>query len=338
MKHTLIIALTVGLAAAFTSCDTNNANSHEQTKTGDTAAAHQHVYTCPMHPEVKSNEAGKCPKCSMELVHSDGASNGKIYRMDFNYAPAKLEAGQAATLHFMPVEDGKNDVSVPLDVVHEKKVHLIIVSKDLSYFDHVHPEYADDGHLIVNVLPASQAFANGTGHNETKFQYGGDYVMFADYTPTGSSHQVARIPVHVNGKEKATVKFEKENLTWSGNGYAVELRLDKDQLRTKESVGFTTHVTKNGKPVTDLDHYLGALGHMVVISEDTEDYLHVHPMDSDSHGPDVLFHTAFEKAGIYRVFLQFKHNDQVQTADFTVRVAEGAGGTASQTNHDQHNH
>ena len=25
------------------------------------------IYVCPMHPEVKSNEPGKCPKCGMNL-------------------------------------------------------------------------------------------------------------------------------------------------------------------------------------------------------------------------------------------------------------------------------
>jgi hypothetical protein len=36
----------------------------------DTApSAHEHtaVYTCPMHPEVTSNEPGICPKCGMKL-------------------------------------------------------------------------------------------------------------------------------------------------------------------------------------------------------------------------------------------------------------------------------
>ena len=26
------------------------------------------TYTCSMHPEVKSDKPGKCPKCGMELV------------------------------------------------------------------------------------------------------------------------------------------------------------------------------------------------------------------------------------------------------------------------------
>ena len=26
------------------------------------------IYTCSMHPEVKSNKPGKCPKCGMDLI------------------------------------------------------------------------------------------------------------------------------------------------------------------------------------------------------------------------------------------------------------------------------
>jgi len=26
------------------------------------------TYTCPMHPEVKSDKPGKCSKCGMELI------------------------------------------------------------------------------------------------------------------------------------------------------------------------------------------------------------------------------------------------------------------------------
>ncbi len=33
-----------------------------------TPAATAVVYTCPMHPEVTSDKAGKCPKCNMDLV------------------------------------------------------------------------------------------------------------------------------------------------------------------------------------------------------------------------------------------------------------------------------
>ena len=30
--------------------------------------AAKQLYTCPMHPDVISDEPGKCPKCGMDLV------------------------------------------------------------------------------------------------------------------------------------------------------------------------------------------------------------------------------------------------------------------------------
>ncbi len=28
-------------------------------------------YTCPMHPEVQTDQPGNCPKCGMKLVEKD---------------------------------------------------------------------------------------------------------------------------------------------------------------------------------------------------------------------------------------------------------------------------
>lgn len=334
----IIITFSIIAALAVASCNTNTSHdtSSATTDTNKVAQAEGTQYVCPMHAEVISDKPGKCPKCGMDLVVKDETASIKKYKMNFNYEPAKLEAGKAATFHFMPVVEGNNDVTVPLDVVHEKKIHLIIVSKDLSYFEHIHPQAAADGHYLINVLPSSQAYTNGIGNNETKFQYGGEYVLFADYMPTGGEHQLERIPFSVDGKEKSAVKYTKENLSWSKNGYKVELSFDKEKLTTNESIGLKTTITKDGKPVTDLDHYLGALGHMVVISEDTEKYLHVHPMDSELHGPDILFHSSFDSVGIYRVFLQFKHKDQLQTVDFVISVNEIGSKPSQPDSHDNH--
>ena len=339
MKYTLVLFFAFAVATSFTACDSQTTHNH--TETADATAHHhgehsgEHIYTCPMGCEgSQSDKPGTCPVCGMELEHSDKPLNGKSYRMDYSSDPAQLEVNKPATLRFTPREASNDKNPVPLDVVHEKKMHLIVVSKDLSYFEHIHPEYNADGSMQINVLPTSQGFTNGPGQNETKFEYGGDYVMFADYNPTGSTHQLARIPVNVKGKEKPAVKYTQEDLTWNGNGYTVHLSWDKPTLKANESLTLKTTVMKNNKHVTDLDNYLGALGHMVVISEDTEDYLHVHPLDSDTKGPDVSFHSSFKEPGLYRVFLQFLHQGVIQTSDFTIRVHQGdANATAGTHQH-----
>ncbi|MCC6661953.1 MAG: hypothetical protein IT437_13840 [Phycisphaerales bacterium] len=38
----------------------------------ETPSAPAAVYTCPMHPEVTSDQPGRCPKCGMKLVKKGG--------------------------------------------------------------------------------------------------------------------------------------------------------------------------------------------------------------------------------------------------------------------------
>ncbi|OBF37386.1 hypothetical protein A5724_11760 [Mycobacterium sp. ACS1612] len=85
----------------------------------------------------------------------------------------------------------------------------------------------------------------------------------------------------------------------------------------------TMTVTRDGEPVTKLQPYLGAYGHLVALRVADLEYLHVHPTGDASAGPDIGFHTTFPSAGAYRLFLDFQHAGVVRTAAFTVSVDEG---------------
>ena len=302
-------------ASVFTaaSCSSDSASSSAPSTVttptnaaADTTAGHAggHTYACPMHPEVTSTKDGaKCPKCGMALVHNDQVANGKTYQMKFEPKPMQLVAGHPAVLTYTPQEVGKEQVPVPLAVVHEKKVQLIIVRKDLSAFYHEHPEYTAEGNYRAPFT----------------FAKGGEYVLFQDYTPAGSGHQLGRQPVTVSGPKYTPVKFSKDQMQWQQDGYQATLSFDK-ALSVGQLLAMKINLTKNGQPVTNLENYLGALGHVVVISEDTERYLHVHPNDQTDKGPNIGFNTSFEAPGLYRVFLQFNHAGQIHTGNFTVNV------------------
>ncbi len=298
-------ALVLNLAACSTdstpkTTDTGSTNPPAATHTGT------HLYQCPMHPEVTSAQPGTCPKCGMHLEHTDNvAGSGRTFEMILTKTPETVEAGKPVNLAFRPLDKAAPDAPVPLALVHEKKIHLIIVRRDLSEFFHEHPTFGADG-----------------AYNQTfTFKTGGDYVLFQDYTPDGDRHQLGRQDVTVSGPKRPAVKFDKDVMTWkSADGYAAELSFDQPAT-VGASLAVKTTITRNGQPVTDLGHYLGALGHMVIISEDTKQYLHVHPQDQPDKGPAVGFHTQFEQAGRYRVFLQFNHGGAIHTADFVVNVA-----------------
>jgi hypothetical protein len=321
---TIVIAVTC--MQLLMGCNNDGTSS---TTTADSATAkkdeHKHSYRCPMNCEKGKtyDKEGNCPVCGMKLEHFDGIDNGLSYKMEFISAPATVEAGKAATFSFTPRVVGKEGDAVPLDVQHEKKIHLIVVSNDLGYFDHIHPEYQPNGSYLINVLDNAKAYTNGAGHNETRFISGGDYIMFADYLPSGGSHQVEKIQLNVKGTAKAAVNYTADKLVGTSDKFSVQLEVEGGKLVTGAQTHIAGKVMKEGKEVdvNSLENYLGAKAHMVVISLNDKEYLHVHP---DVEGGKFDLNTTFKKAGIHRGWLQFKSEGKVHTVDFVLNVTQGA--------------
>lgn len=335
---TLLFSTTI--TALFVACgnDGKNAAGTADSTTTMNSESHQHAYRCPMNCEKGKtyDKEGRCPVCGMNLEHYDGGEdNGLTYKMQFASAPTELTAGQAATLSFTPTVVGKESESVALDLQHEKKIHLIVVSEDLSYFEHIHPDYQSDGSYQIKVLGKGQNYTQGTGKNETKFENGGNYFLFADYKPTGGSHQVEKVPVKVAGATKAPVTFKGDKLSGNADNYYVNLAATGGKLITGTQMHIAGTVLKDGKQIdaTTLEDYLGAKAHMVVISLDEKEYLHVHPDVADGKFD---LHTTFKKPGIYRGWIQFQAEGKVRTIDFTMNVGQGTADDAKKAT-DGHN-
>ena len=326
MKNSTRITVLLISILLITSCN-NEANNNSGSDSTQTASTddHKHTYRCPMDCEKGKtyNEPGKCPVCGMELEHYDGVDNGLTYKMLYASNPAQLSAGQAATLSFTPKVVGKENESVALDLQHEKKIHLIIVSNDLSYFEHIHPEYQSDGSYQIKVLGKGQPYNDGPGKNETTFENGGSYFLFADYKPTGGSHQVEKVQFKINGPAKTSVSFTNQKLSGSSGNYTVNLSVIGDKFITGATLHMTGTVFKDGKQIdaSSLENYLGAKAHMVVLSLDEKEYLHVHP---DVANGKFDLHPTFKKPGIYRGWIQFQADGKIHTTDFTLNVVQGS--------------
>jgi hypothetical protein len=276
---------------------------------------------CPMHPDVIGKTGETCPKCGMKLELMKNEKAASAYFMDFKATPP-VRAGEASRLSFRPSIKGKGMEAVALDLQHDKKIHLIIVSKDLSYFDHVHPELQADGSYEINVLENAQPLSNGKFEAETKFAQGGDYVLFADYMPTGAGHQVERIELNVPGNTGQVQKFTTQKLVSTVDDFEVSLVTEGDKFLSDGLSHMAAIVKKNGVeiPADQLEDFLAAKAHVVMISEDTKDYLHVHP---DVVERRLRLHTTFGRTGIFRGWVQFKMNGEVHTTDFVLDVKEG---------------
>lgn len=325
LKMILLTAIVGATLAACNNDGKGSGNSDSSATMND--ESHQHAYRCPMNCEKGKtyDKPGKCPVCGMNLEHYDGGDNGLTYKMQYNSSPAEFAAGQAATLSFTPKIVGKDAEAVALDVQHEKKIHLIVVSDDLSYFEHIHPDYQSDGSYQIKVLGKGQDYSDGPGKNETRFEHGGNYLLFADYKPTGGAHQVEKVPVKVAGTSRPASTFKNDKLSGTADNYSVTLNPTGGKLITGTQMHIAGTVLKDGKEIdaTTLEDYLGAKAHMVVISLDEKEYLHVHP---DVAGGKFDLHTTFKKPGIYRGWIQFQAEGKVRTIDFTMNVVQGSAG------------
>lgn len=178
------------------------------------------------------------------------------------------------------------------DVVHEKRMHLIVVRRDLSAFQHLHPRLDPSGEWIVRA----------------RFDEPGDHRLFADFVHEGRPYTLAG-DVRVTGSAADRPLPEPAAVARAG-GY--EVRLDAAQ---HGRLAFA--ITRDGTPV-DPAPYLGAEGHLVALRERDLAFLHVHPEQDE-----LAFETRFPTAGRYRLFLQFRHAGQVSTAAFTHDATSG---------------
>ncbi|MBQ1025258.1 hypothetical protein [Micromonospora sp. C95] len=198
------------------------------------------------------------------------------------------------------------------DVTHDERMHLIVARRDLSGFRHVHPELAEDGTWRI----ASPLDAPGV------------WRAFADFTPTGGDALTLGVDVTVPGAlTERPLPAPASSATV--DGYTVTLA-GTPQPGRSSTLALT--VSRAGAPVTDLEPYLGAYGHLVALRRGDLAYLHVHPEGAPGDGrtapgPQVSFAAEFPSAGAYRLYLDFRHRGVVRTAEFTVQVGDLGGTT-----------
>ena len=180
-----------------------------------------------------------------------------------------------------------------------------MVSQDLSYFDHLHPQSKGNGEFVV----------------QTQWPKGGGYRLYADFIPKGGSQVTAKHRINLSGDAQPEPLEVDKSLTKQVDGKEISLSLPPEQKAGQETtLTFTFKEAQSQKPITDLQPYLGAAGHVVIIREGGEDYLHVHPLDEKTTGPEAKFVTTFPQPGRYKIWGQFQHQGKVITTSFVVEV------------------
>lgn len=210
---------------------------------------------------------------------------------------------------------------------HAKELHLIAVRADGQHFQHIHPDMSSDGTWSI----------------PWQWEQAGTYRVIADFVPseTGEAHTLST-SVQVAGNYAPAPATEPATTT-TVDGFDVSV---EGELNVGESSELTVTISRDGRPVTELEPYLGAFGHLVALRDGDLAYLHVHPHGQDpqpgeTSGPRIVFEATAPTPGRYLLYLDFQVDGQVRTAPLVMDAGaavsgagQGGGGEHSETESD----
>jgi hypothetical protein len=275
---------------------------------GGAAFAGGRIDADPAAPEPDAASAGGMGAMGgAEDAHGAGAGGGKAAPqavlglavsadgLTLELARTTARPGERFDLAFR-IADRRGRTVRAFDVEHKKRMHVIVVRRDMTGFQHLHPVQRADGSWSV---PATLSDP-------------GSYRVFADFSAGGKARTLAG-DLTADGAVRSRALPAPASVADAGGGLQVRLAPGTTRAGAEADLRFT--VTRGGRRVA-VEDYLGAKGHLVALREGDLGFLHVHP---DEHR--LRFMAELPTAGRYRLFLQFKAGGRVHTAAFTREVS-----------------
>jgi hypothetical protein len=253
-----------------------------------------------------------CNRSSEPQVNSAEGSHGKhgqhaehdarrTAELVIKSIPATIEPGESIDIS-ASLRTGDGSTIKAFEPTHEKLAHLIIVRKGLDLFAHLHPELDDAGNFKTNYT----------------FSESGTYYLFLDYKAKCELPSTARSELKVEGIPRVA---EPLNKIIPGEIASDDLRAFVSQRTSGSEKILAFKISdKDNKPVDDLEPYLGAMGHLVVLSGDASKYVHAHPVPQTGESNVVEFEVHYPSPGIYKGWGQFQRNGKVHTIPVVMEV------------------
>jgi hypothetical protein len=219
------------------------------------------AFWCPMHPNVRSPEAGKCPVCAMNLVRIPPPRIGQ-YRLEVTSDPPNRTRHEH-TYRLVVRDPRSNGIVDAFTEVHERLMHLFVISRDLRFFAHEHPVRAGKGFEAPLNLPP------------------GAYMFIADFLPTGGLPQMIHRAVVTPGYSRSpfTPEVELEEVLSDkiADGVIVHLNVQGLAVGKEAALQFTFSDAVTHAPIRDIQPYLGVSGHLLLVNSDLTQAVHAHP-------------------------------------------------------------
>lgn len=280
---------------------------------GDSGSSHEessHEVSDSSH-EVSDSEEQSASDSQGAAAGTQRSAGG----LTLTTSDTTLPASERVSFDFR-IESERGIAVRSFELNHTKRMHLVLVRRDMTGFQHLHPVMDGAGTWSVPVGPLEP----------------GSYRAFADFIPAGAENESVYDDGHDHGDTEAVSTvlavdidvpglfkprpLPEAALTAATGPYTVEMTGGL-QAGTDSVFGLT--IRRNGRPVEDLQPYLGAPAHLVVLRAGDLAYLHVHPLAATAPG-EVMFSAAVPSPGDYRMFLGFMHRDVLQRAEITANV------------------
>ncbi|WP_227378046.1 hypothetical protein [Haladaptatus halobius] len=211
----------------------------------------------------------------------------------------RFEPGVERTWTYL-IRDYNGNVVTEFEETHDELSHLILVRRDLTRFQHLHPEMATDG----------------TWSQQLTLPDPGVYRAFVDILVDGQPTTLG-VDLFAPGRVELGPRPDSTREATT-DGYHVTL--SPEEIQAGEAVVLEFEIQVEGERVAQLDEYLGALGHLVALREGDLAYVHVHPEETDPGSGRIRFNAKFPTSGRYRLFLQAKPDGSLITTSFDVRL------------------
>ncbi len=261
---------------------------------------------------------------SSKNTQTEATKEAKNYSLKLQDNPS-YEPGVPTQLEFN-ISDQSGNTEKEFDSTQESELHLIVIRKDRTNFQHLHPSFDQStGTFKVSSIT---------------FPTDGEYRIFADFTPSGAGKDLMGLKktyapyqdIQVGDIAKYTpLSLGSDKLTSTSNAIDTELStLEGDggetQFFSNTILNLSLNVTKNNLPYTNLQPYYGTIGHLFAFGPDLE-FVHAHPLveSTTNQTGQIVFQVTFPKSGPYRVVTQTHADNQVNTTDYVVTVKDIPG-------------
>jgi hypothetical protein len=241
--------------------------------------------------------------------------------------PKKLTAGIPTEITFS-IRDTKGNPVQDLTIMHERLLHVVIVSGDFSTFAHIHPQ--DFGPITTEMRKKADYSVRYT------FPMAGRYLIAVDSAVKGA-HFAEHFTVEVSGEPKMGPLKEDFSTEKRFGDYLVTFSTSPEHIAAGKETNLNYVIKKNGEPVNDLELYLAAPMHLAIIKADLKNFIHahgelpgepshhepvghIHGMAKEKFGPKIEAPVVFPVKGVYQVFSQIKHQGKVIPLSFMVKV------------------